>query len=222
MQTQCPQCKSVFRVHKFQLKQADGQVCCGQCENTFNGYDQLLKGKEKVSYTPEMLKRMLLGRPHTTPAATLSWSLVLTIGTLILLLQIAYIQRDWLAKQPHIGPQIELFCEHASWCSLTPHRDLTQIQLVSRNVYSHPNIENALMINAVITNTAGVGQSYPTLLVSMSNVRGQIVSQRYFKPDEYLQWDPEQNLMEPGKSISISLEVMDPGHDALAFELDFI
>ena len=85
-----------------------------------------------------------------------------------------------------------------------------------------PNIEKALMVNAVITNSAAISQGYPTLLVSMSNIRGQTVAQRYFKPDEYLSADTEYVLMESGKLISINLEIMDPGHDALAFELDFI
>lgn len=222
MQTQCPSCQTVFRVQKAQLQQANGVVRCGQCKHTFNGYDELVKNK--AVHTPEMLKRMLHGRPDTSPAATLGWSLMLTITTLVLLLQIAYVQRDWLSKQNHIGPLVKSFCEHASWCKLTPYRNIRQIQLVSRNVYSHPNIEKALMVNAVIVNTATIGQGYPTLLISMSNIRGQTVAQRYFKPDEYLPTDKssETALMEPGKAISINLEIMDPGQDALAFELDFI
>ncbi|MBN1377766.1 MAG: zinc-ribbon and DUF3426 domain-containing protein [Gammaproteobacteria bacterium] len=222
MQSQCPTCKAIFRVHKEQLKQADGLVRCGQCDSIFNGYDHLLKNRDKVAHSPEMLKRMLLGRSNITPAATVGWSLTITLASMALLLQLAYLQRDWLAKQAHIGPYIETVCQQLSWCTLQPERDLNQLQLVSRNVYSHPNIKNALMINAVITNTASFPQPYPTLLVSMSNVRGQIVAQRYFKSSEYLQLNADQSLMEPGKAIPVSVEVLDPGQDALAFELDFL
>ncbi len=222
MQSQCPTCKAVFRVHKQQLKQADGMVRCGQCESIFNGYDHLLKNRDKVAHTPDMLKRMLLGRKETTPAATAGWSLAITLSALALILQLAYMQREWLAGQAHIGLYIETVCHRLSWCMLQPNRDLNQLQLLSRNVYSHPNIEKALMINAVITNTAPFSQPYPTLLVSMSNVRGQIVAQRYFKSSEYLQLNPDQILMEPGKAVPVSVEVLDPGQDALAFELDFL
>jgi predicted Zn finger-like uncharacterized protein len=222
MQSQCPTCKAVFRVHKAQLKQADGLVRCGQCESIFNGYDHLLKNRDKAAHTPDMLKRMLLGGKATTPAATAGWSLMITLTALTLILQLAYVQREWLVTQKHIGNYIETVCHRLSWCTLQPNRDLSQLQLVSRNVYSHPNIENALMINAVITNTAPFPQPYPTLLVSMSNVRGQIVAQRYFKPSEYLQLDADQILMEHGKAVPVSVEVVDPGQDALAFELDFL
>ena len=135
MQTQCPSCKTIFNVQNAQLQQADGLVRCGKCEHTFNGYNRLQKDH---ATNPEMLKRMLLGQPNTSPAETLGWSLVLTITVLILLLQIAYFQRDWLAKQQHIGQPIQALCKHASWCELKPYRNLNQIQLVSRNVYSHP------------------------------------------------------------------------------------
>jgi predicted Zn finger-like uncharacterized protein len=222
MQTECPTCKAIFRVQKEQLKQADGLVRCGQCESIFNGYDHLLKNRDKVAHTPEMLKRMLLGREETTPAATIGWSLTITVATLALLLQIAYIQREWLVSQPPFGSYVESACLKMPWCTLQPKRDLNQLQMVSRNVYSHPNIDKALMINAVITNIAQFPQPYPTLLVSMSNVRGQIVAQRYFKPGEYLQLNNVQSLMEPGKAIPVSVEVIDPGQDALAFELDFL
>ncbi len=222
MQTKCPTCQSVFRVQKEQLKKADGLVRCGECQAIFNGYDHLLKNREKVAHTPEMLKRMLLGREEKSAMAIVSWSLIITLTALSLLLQLAYVKREWLASQPYIGQYVGTLCQHMTWCTLKPKRNLAQLQLVSRNVYSHPNIENALMINAVITNTAPFPQPYPTLLVSMSNVNGQIVAQRYFASSEYLQLNTEQMLMQPGKAVPVSVEVLDPGRDALAFELDFL
>ncbi len=222
MQSQCPTCQSVFRVQKNQLKQADGLVRCGHCDSIFNGYDHLLKNRDKVAHTPEMLKRMLLGRKQSTPATTVAWSMIITLVGLALLLQLAYLQRERLVDQAHIGPHIKSVCHQLPWCTLQAKRDLAQLQLVSRNVYSHPNVENALMINAVVTNTASYPQPYPKLLVSMSNVRGQIVAQRYFMPEEYVRPSGDELLMEPGKAIPVSIEVMDPGQDALAFELDFL
>ena len=222
MQTQCPICRSVFRVHKEQLKQAEGLVRCGQCESIFNGYDHLLKNRDKVTHTPEMLKRMLLGRKESSPTATLGWSLAITLTALTFMLQLGYLRREWLVTQPYIGHYVETICNQDSWCAMPPKRDLNRLQLVSRNVYSHPNIDHALMINAVITNTAPFPQPFPVLLVSMSNVRGQIVAQRYFNSSEYLQLNAGDPLMEPGKVIPVSVEVLDPGQDALAFELDFL
>lgn len=196
---------------------------CGECGKIFNGRLQLQKELESRSqYTPEMIKRTLLGHADPTPVQTTGWSLAITLAALALALQAAYMQRDWLSEQPRIGTYVQTLCRSLSWCDLPARRELSDIQLVSRNVYSHPNVDNALMVNAVITNSAGYSQPFPTLLVSMSDIHGRIVARRYFKPPEYFPDARDGETMEPGKSVSINLEVMDPGQDAMAFELDFL
>jgi predicted Zn finger-like uncharacterized protein len=226
MQTQCPACNTIFKVSKSQLAKADGLVRCGQCQYIFNGRDQLQGAKASQSSaendTPEMLRHILLGRRKPSRGATVGWSAAIVIGVLGLLLQLAYLQRDRLADHPQAGPIVVDICKRIPGCELAPKRDLSQLQLVSRNVYSHPNIESALMINAVIVNAANFSQPFPVLLVSMSDVHGKVVAERYFHPAEYLPEKPEAADMQPGKAISVNLEVMDPGQNALAFELDFL
>ncbi|HEX7028464.1 MAG TPA: DUF3426 domain-containing protein [Gammaproteobacteria bacterium] len=174
-----------------------------------------------MTVSPEMLKHILLGKRKASRGATAGWSAAIVIGVLGLLLQIAYLKRDWLADHPRAGPIVVDFCKRIPGCELTPKRDLSQLQLVSRNVYSHPNEAAALMISAVIVNAANFSQPFPILLVSMSDVQGKVVAERYFHPSEYLPEKPGTSEMQPGKAISVNLEVMDPGQNALAFELDF-
>jgi predicted Zn finger-like uncharacterized protein len=233
--TQCPDCKTLFRVTKSQLAQADGQVRCGQCGCIFSGLVQLVPDKpdkradkadkrdSKPPPPPDFFKRMLLS--HSGGAgkwARVGWSLGMALLSLALLLQLAYIERERLLRDERIGPYIADWCQRIPRCTLPPARDPERIQLVSRSVYSHPNIDGVLIVNAVITNSAAFSQPYPVLLISMSNRRGQVIAERYFKPEEYLVMeavDPEG--MEPGKSVPVTLAVMDPGQDAMAFEMDF-
>lgn len=219
MQTRCPSCSTIFKVGKSQLAKADGLVRCGRCQYIFNGRDHLQGAAKTV--TPEMLKHILLGKRKASRGATAGWIAAIVIGVLALLLQIAYLKRDRLADHPHAGPVVIDLCKRIPGCELPPKRDLSQLQLVSRNVYSHPNAETALMINAVIVNAANFSQPFPVLLVSMSDVHGKVVAERYFHPSEYLPENPGTSGMQPGKAVSVNLEVMDPGQNALAFELDF-
>ncbi len=41
METTCPQCKSRFRLTEEQLRQAYGNVCCGECGSVFNAMEDL-------------------------------------------------------------------------------------------------------------------------------------------------------------------------------------
>lgn len=226
MQTRCPACNTVFKVTKPQFAKADGLVRCGQCQYIFNGRDHL-QDKNRPPETgetasPEMFKHMLLGKRKASRGAVAGWSTGIAIASLCLVLQLAYLQRNQLAEHPEIGPLVVEACDRIPGCELAPKRDVSQLQLVSRNVYSHPNVTGALMINAVIVNGASFSQPFPVLLVSMSDVQGKVVAERYFHPAEYLPENPDSRGMQPGKAVSVSLEVMDPGQNALAFELDFL
>lgn len=226
MQTQCPACNTVFNVSKTQLVKADGLVRCGQCQYIFNGRDRLL-GKSGTpatgkTDTPEILKHMLLGKRKASRLGTAGWSAGIVVAALSLILQFTYLQRNRLADHPQAGAIVTDVCKRIPGCELAPKRDLSQLQLVSRNVYSHPNVEAALMINAIIINAANFSQPFPVLLVSMSDVHGKVVAERYFPPAEYLPENPGSSGMQPGKAVSVNLEVMDPGQNALAFELDFM
>ncbi len=53
MYTQCPECKTVFRLHAAQLKAAKGKVRCGQCAHTFDALENLLqRGTQQPQATP--------------------------------------------------------------------------------------------------------------------------------------------------------------------------
>lgn len=235
MNTQCPDCKTLFRVTKAQLAQADGQVRCGQCGCIFSGFVQLLPDKtdkradkadkrdKKAASTSDLFKRMLLARSAGSGRwAKAGWGLGIALLCLGLLLQLAYIERERLLKHERIGPYIADWCQRIPRCALPPTRDPGRIQLVSRSIYSHPNIEGVLIVNAVITNSATFSQPYPVLLISMSNIRGQVIAERYFAPEEYLAGTGNSPGMEPGKAVPVTLSVMDPGQDAMAFEMDFL
>ncbi len=122
---------------------------------------------------------------------------------------------------PKLTGPMSWFCAHLP-CRYSGERDLSQIELVSRDVRSHPTAKNALLINVTIINQARFKQPYPTMLLSLSNLNGQIVARRQFQPQEYLDKVYTPFLrMEPETPVHISLAVIDPGEDAMNFEFSF-
>lgn len=122
---------------------------------------------------------------------------------------------------PRMLTPMTWFCGHLP-CRYTGERDLSQIELVSRDIRTHPSAKNALLINVTIVNHASFKQPYPNLLLSLSNLSGQIIARRQFTPQEYL--DKVYNpflRMEPGTPVHIALAVIDPGEDAINFEFSF-
>lgn len=53
MYTQCPECKTVFRIHAAQLKAAQGAVRCGQCSQTFDALENLFQTQALANSIPQ-------------------------------------------------------------------------------------------------------------------------------------------------------------------------
>jgi len=147
------------------------------------------------------------------------------IGSLSLLAvgagQWVYANRATLSAAPQIRPLLQQVCGFLD-CELEQLRDVEQIELLRRSVYSHPNIDDALIISLAIVNNANYAQPFPVLVIRMADVRGQLIAQRNFEPENYLDAPGASGLMSPGAPVTVTLEIHDPGNDALTFELDFL
>lgn len=161
-------------------------------------------------------------RPRARRGATTLWTL-LALGLIATLAgQYVWSERERLYAYPELQPWVQGYCDVLG-CSLPPRRDLARIELLSRNVFSHPNVGDALMITATLVNQAPFAQPYPDLELSLSDMQGRTVGMRRFHPPEYLQRElPADAMMEPGVPVVVSLEIVDPGSHALAFEFEFL
>ncbi len=103
-----------------------------------------------------------------------------------------------------------------------PFRDLEQIQLVSRDMRSHPTRNGALRLSATIVNRAPRAQAFPGLEVILQDSGGQALASRMFTPAEYLAEDADiERGMTPEAYLPINLDLADPGNQAVGFELHF-
>jgi predicted Zn finger-like uncharacterized protein len=130
--------------------------------------------------------------------------------------------RQELAEHVLLRPPLTFLCA-VTGCEIQSRRDIDKIKLLSHGIYSHPEIENALMIKASMVNRANFEQVYPIVQVSLGNIKGHTIALRRFGANEYL--DAKQSLakkMPIDKPVSIEIEVVDPGEKALAFEFKFI
>ncbi|UCE90626.1 MAG: zinc-ribbon domain-containing protein [Pseudomonadota bacterium] len=122
------------------------------------------------------------------------------------------------ARMPALSTWVASACQVLP-CRYTGRRDLDNLQLTNRDIRTDPAEKGVLVITATIVNTAEFQQPFPDLLVILSNLAGDIVAQRRFVPDEYLgDLGEKLILMAPNKPVSLALEVLDPGNDAVNFE----
>lgn len=130
--------------------------------------------------------------------------------------------RAELAGEPGWRPGLEKFCETLH-CSLPLQVDLAQLELVNRDVRQHPRVEEALLVNATLANRADFAQPYPVLEVSFTDLGGNPVAVRRFRPNEYVidSYTIERGML-PGEPVPVVLEIVDPGEVAASYQFGFL
>lgn len=252
MYTRCQGCHTVHPVNAALLARARGQYRCGRCQKRANALDALfdewpsagdtvmaqgdppvlggtiaLEQADSSELSPEEAALLAdtppLGEPsgNKGPWLRLVW---ITLG-LILLLGSVYTAGTYFGKIHFDRAVVEESLVKIGVKDAPPEqpfRDTSSIELVSREMLSHPSRPRVLLLNATIVNRAPQAQSYPQIQVRLYNLENEVIGERRFRPTDYLtSTSAMRNGMTPGAYLRFSLEMLDPGDRAVGFELEF-
>ena len=247
MYTQCPHCLAVYEPTPFVLARGRGKLQCGGCGNAFDALERLSaepihaaamvvppsEAPPRVrpetapeqgqlfeaprAQSPKFVAKRATIAPRRTPVGWWLGSLALALS---LGAQMVLAQRAELASDPTWRPWLLRVCD-ALRCDLPAWRDVAALKLQARDVRPHPSVPNALMISATFRNDAPWPQAWPTLQIALSDLDGRPIALRRFRVEEYLGSTPREATLAPGQSASATLEVQDPGKNAVAFAFEF-
>lgn len=103
-----------------------------------------------------------------------------------------------------------------------PFRDLDRIHLVSRELKTDPLNRGVLRLEAIIVNRADRNQPYPGIEVALLDAEGSMLTTVRFRTEDYLD---DTAAIESGFAtnayLPFTLELEDPGEEAVGFELKF-
>ncbi len=227
MYTQCENCKAIFHVNMREVTIAKGKLRCGECNEVFNAtktlsttipktYDDLEREKkitrqdQEKTVDPRDVDRMIHAKPsiktvkkNKKSANKLKWLIgSVVLLSMLLLAQVLYNYRHLFLESPRHEPE--------------------KIQMLNHNVFAHPNESGALLISALIENTAEQAQPYPVLELRLENSQSKLIAFRRFLPKEYLKNYSKGLLIPSKKPISLKLKIKDPGKDATRFQFKFL
>jgi predicted Zn finger-like uncharacterized protein len=150
------------------------------------------------------------------------WIPVATAGlALVLAAQFLYLKLPEWSRDPGTRGFYETVCGLLG-CDLPEIRALDDLRTRNLMVRSHPDLQDALIIDAVIVNVADFPQRYPDLELRFTSVGGLLVAGRAFTPEEYLGGEARADrLMPVNTPIQVSLEIADPGEEAVNYTLTF-
>ncbi|MCH8846805.1 MAG: zinc-ribbon domain-containing protein [Proteobacteria bacterium] len=155
--------------------------------------------------------------------ATISWGLGAFLLLIIIVVQLAWFNRDQLLmRYPQLDPVAREICERLH-CEILRHKDISSIRMLNRDVRNHPLYEGSLLVNATMANQSETIQPFPIIQLALFNLGGEVIGFREFKPEQYL--DDSINIqagMMPQSPIHFVLEVNGPTKDAVSFEFHFL
>jgi predicted Zn finger-like uncharacterized protein len=148
------------------------------------------------------------------------------IGSLLLLLvfssQLAWQWRDTLIQHATGRQLLGGICWIAG-CDLPIRRDTDKIVIQGRNLSTHPNKPEVLLMQLSMINTAAFEQPFPQLQLTLYNDKGKLIARRTFTPSDYLPSGMAENAMMPkAQPVLVEMELADPGSEVTGFTFDFL
>ncbi len=252
MFTRCQGCHTVHPVNAALLSRAKGQYRCGRCQKLANALDALFDewpsaGEQAIERgDPPVLGggvaltqpvetetsaegAALLSDAETVPESAgrlgawlrLTW---ITLGLVLVIVSVLAVG-SYFGKIHLDGNSINQSLVRMGLKDAPPDqpfRDTRTIELVSREMLSHPLRPRVLLLNATIVNRAPQAQPYPDIQVRLFGIDNTVVSERRFRPTDYLtSTTAMRSGMTPDAYLRFSLEMLDPGDRAVGFELEF-
>ena len=151
-----------------------------------------------------------------TPSRWLAGSAVLAV---LLVGQLVHTNRQSIVRSPVFGPALGAI--YASLGSeLSPAWDVRAYELRQWGAAADPGSSGTLRVRASLLNGADHAQPYPLLRLTLQDRFGSEVGSRALEPREYLHSEPGSNLLGAGQRIDAEIAIVDPGKDAVGFEID--
>lgn len=126
-----------------------------------------------------------------------------------------YSQVDWLR------PGYAQLCVRAG-CELPVYSRPGSIRNDNTVLGTHPDYPDAYLLAARFHNAAPFPQPFPVVVLRFTSLDARTVAMREFPPAEYLHPDLRAlDLMPPNSPVQIELEVMNPGPEAVNYEVSF-
>lgn len=137
------------------------------------------------------------------------WFLLVLLLALLLAGQIVwYFYPEKIIQNSQLRPWLEIICRQLA-CQLPLTRDINQLHMQQNIVQIHPDLPNAVKVDAIFTNQAPFAQPYPQLRLTFSDLEGNPIASRTFEPQAYLNMPNLVDYIPPGGAVHVRLELVD-------------
>ena len=160
-----------------------------------------------------------LSEQQTGSSLPWGWTIAALLMLLVAVSQTFYFKFDQWSRTPQWRPLYAQACNHLD-CQLPQIQNLKKMTTQHLVVRSHPQLQQALVVDTLIQNLAEYPQPFPDLELVFSDLNDNIVASRRFLPAEYLSGELSGQQQMPSRApIHVALEIVDPGPEAVSYAI---
>jgi predicted Zn finger-like uncharacterized protein len=159
-------------------------------------------------------------RPRASLWSRLGWIVGTVLLAVLLVGQGILFEGPKLARQETLRPWLDGFCRIVG-CVLPSFRKVERIRVIDRNLHAAPDDIDGFEFSLIMTNQAALPQVYPDIRLVLTEVNGNPVAARVFKPREYLATD-RPGTMPVGQPVEIRLLLAKPSREIGGFVFDLL
>lgn len=227
--THCPQCETAFKVSPHQLELAKGWVRCGRCSHVFEAYlyftPKLVDAAPVERVVPENIFAPDLFRAGVTQAISdepmpsgvesvaneqvskrsqLLWVFGACLLSLVMTFQMLLWNRDVIvAEEPALSGFLSVLCV-PSGCEINWPREPEAVLIESSSFMENP--EGGYSVQLRLKNSQHHAVALPSLELSLTDIRDQVLVRRVFSAQELSNKDHLQALRDIRVNLNFDLD----------------
>ena len=153
---------------------------------------------------------------------SLKWLPGITLMIAVAIGQVAFFKMSVYAQMTEYRPTYVLVCRYLG-CEVPGYENHDELKTRELVVRSHPEEPEALLVDVLLLNSGPFRQTFPGLRLQFYDVHGEVVASRVFRASEYLGGEMRGLKLMPAETVArLSLEVIDPGTDALGYRMEVV
>lgn len=165
---------------------------------------------------------LLQDRRRLFTARSLKWLPGIALMIAIAIGQTAFFKMNVYAQMTEYRPTYLLACRYLG-CEVPEYENHDELRTRELVIRSHPVEPKALLVDVLLLNSGPFRQAFPGLRLQFYNVHGEVVASRVFRANEYLGGEMRGLKLMPAETEArLSLEVIDPGTDALGYQMELV
>ena len=165
---------------------------------------------------------LLQDRRRLFTARSLKWLPGITLMIAVAIGQVAFFKMSVYAQMTEYRPTYVLVCRYLG-CEVPEYENHDELRTRELVIRSHPEEPEALLVDVLLLNSGPFRQTFPGLRLQFYDVHGEVVASRVFRASEYLGGEMRGFKLMPAETeVRLSLEMIDPGTDALGYQMEVV